>query len=126
MVGARHGSGALLAGALLAGVLTSGALATAELDAGAVASGEFIGLAGTADAALLPGGTEAIGGDEVAAPPVGCLAQAASSRTVRTAALVGVRTCPLAFTSRGRKDPRRGCTDRGAGRTDLPCRLGEV
>jgi hypothetical protein len=114
--GARHGSGELLAGAL-----DTGGLVTAALDAGALtsadpvtvvlATGERSGLAGTVDAALLPGPIDVTGGAEAAARLVGWLAQPATSRTVKATALIGVGTRSLALTA-GRRNRRAiGCLE---------------
>ena len=98
-------------------------------------------LAAIGEGATLSGAAELIAGDEPAGPPeeaaeeaagpseeaagptdeaapceiglVGCLPQAASSKSARTAALVGVRTGRFAFTSGGRNGGRPGCTGRG-------------
>ncbi|HEY5199483.1 MAG TPA: hypothetical protein VIJ31_01130 [Acidothermaceae bacterium] len=62
--------GALVTGGLATSELDAGSFAGAETGAALLATGELGGLAGAVDAALEPGASEAIGGDEPAAEPV--------------------------------------------------------
>jgi hypothetical protein len=74
ITGARHGS--LLVGALTGGELATArdgvaGLAGAEFGAAVFATGDSAGLAGTVNAALLPGESEGTGRDEPVARVVG-------------------------------------------------------
>jgi hypothetical protein len=91
--------------------LDAGALASAERVAVVLGTGELSGLAGALDAALLPGPADVTGGAEPTARLVGWLAQPATNRQVRTAALIGVRTRSLVLTSRGRDRAAMGCVE---------------
>ena len=109
-----------MTGALAASERDAGALADAETGAALLATGEIGGLAGAVDAALDPGSSEEIGGDELAAEPVVRLAQPATRRTVKTTALLGVRIRSLALTSRGRDGAANGCLEERTCISGLP------